>query len=131
LIVVDASAVIEFLFATPLAAPVGDRIVDPLEEVATPCLLDAEVAHVVRRWHFAGMVDETRARRAINDLARLRALRWPHQPLLPRMWELRHNFTAYDATYIALAESLGATLLTSDRALSGNDAINCDVELIA
>jgi len=130
LIVVDASAVIEFLFATQLAGPVGDRIVDPREEVGSPCLLDAEVAHVIRRWHFAGTVDEPRARRAIDHLARLRVLRWPHEPLLPRIWALRHNFTAYDAAYIALAESLGATLLTCDRALARNDGLDCTVELI-
>ena len=130
MIIVDASAVIEFLFATRLAGPVGDRIVDPREEVGCPCLLDAEVAHVIHRWHFAGIVDEPRARRAIDHLARLRALRWPHEPLLPRMWDLRHNFTAYDAAYIALAESLGATLLTCDGALARSHGINCEVELI-
>jgi len=130
LIIVDASVVIEFLFDTPMVERVGDWIIDPADTVASPCLLDAEVAHVVRRWHFAGMVDESRARRAIDDLARMRVLRWPHQPLLPRIWELRHNFTAYDAAYVALAESLGATLLTCDGALAGHDGIACAVELI-
>ncbi len=131
MIVVDASAVLEFLFATPRGEAVADRIVDPREELASPCLLDVEVAHVVRRWHLTGTVDEPRARRAIDDLARLRASRWPHEPLLPRIWSLRHNFTAYDATYIALAESLEATLLTCDRTLAGRDGATCDMKLIA
>ncbi len=128
MIVVDASAVVEFLFATGVGAGVGERIADPAEELAAPCLLDVEVAQVVRRWSMAGIVGEARAAKAIEHLAKLNAARWPHEPLLPRIWALRHNFTAYDAAYVALAESLGATLLTCDHALARGDVINCDVE---
>ncbi len=130
MIVLDASAVVEFLFATPVGAKVGARISDPAEELAAPCLLDVEVAHVVRRWSLAAVVSGARAAKSIEHLADLNALRWPHEPLLPRIWALRHNFTAYDAAYVALAESLGATLLTCDRALAEGGVANCDIELI-
>lgn len=130
MIVVDASAVVEFLLGSSLGSAVGKRIADPAEEVAAPCLLDVEVSQAVRRCCLAGFINEGRAARSIEHLAELNAQRWPHEPLLRRIWALRHSFTAYDATYVALAESLGATLLTCDRALARADAINCDVELI-
>ena len=130
MIVVDASAVVEFLLGTPMGTSVGKRISDPSEEIAAPCLLDVEVSHAIRRWSLAGLINDVRAARSIEHLAALNALRWPHEPLLPRIWALRHNFTAYDAAYIALAERLGATLLTCDRALARRHGVNCKVELV-
>ncbi len=130
MIVVDASAVVEFLLGTPAGIPVRDRIADPAAGIAVPALLDVEVAQAIRRCCLAGVIDELRATKSIEHLADLNAARWPHQPLLPRIWQLSHNFTAYDATYIALAESLGATLLTCDQALADHDGIACVVELI-
>lgn len=130
MIIVDASAVVEFLLGSPTGDAVGKRIADPAHEVAAPCVLDVEVAQAIRRCFLAGIISEARAAKSIEHLAELNALRWPHQPLLPRIWALRHNLTAYDAAYIALAESLGATLLTCDRAMAHSDGINCDVELI-
>jgi len=130
-IVVDASALVEYLFTSERGAIIAERLADPEEVLAGPCLLDVEVAQVVRRWSLAGKIDAERALMALEDLAELNALRWPHEPLLPRIWALRHNFTAYDAAYIALAEGLGATLLTCDRSLARGGGINCDVELIA
>ena len=130
MIVVDASAIVEFLLGTPVGAVVGKRISDPGEEVAAPCLLDVEVAHAIRRCSLAGLISDVRAARSIEHLSALNALRWPHELLLPRIWALRHNFTAYDAAYFALAESLGATLLTCDRELARDQGANCEVELI-
>jgi len=130
LIIVDASAVLEFLFATPTGAAVGARITDAAEEVAAPCLLDIEVAHVVRRWFLTGAIDEERGAKAVEHLGRLNVRRWPHEPLFPRIWTLRHNLTAYDAAYVSLAESLGAPLLTCDRSLVGVPGIRCPVEMI-
>lgn len=72
-----------------------------------------------------------RALKAMEHLAKLNVRRWPHEPLLPRIWALRHNLTAYDAAYVTLAESLAAPLLTCDRSLVGIPGITCDVELIA
>lgn len=130
MIIVDASAVVEFLLATPVGASVGKRIVDPTVEVAAPCLLDVEVSQAIRRCFLAGIISNVRAAKCIEHLADFNALRWPHEPLLPRIWALRHNFTAYDAAYIALAEGLGSSLLTCDSSLARGGAVNCDIELI-
>ncbi len=130
MIVVDASAIVEFLFATPMGIAVAHRIADPTEEVASPCLLDVEVAHVVRRWSLAGVISNARGAKAMEHLADLSALRWPHEPLLPRIWALRHNASAYDAAYVALAESLGGILLTCDRSTAEIPGIHCRVEVV-
>jgi len=130
MIVIDASALVEYLFASRAGERIGERLVDPEEELAAPCLLDVEVAQVIRRWSLAGLVDEERAAKALADLSDLNALRWPHEPLLTRIWALRHNFTAYDAAYIALAESLGATLLTCDRSLANGGTVGCTIDLV-
>lgn len=130
MIVLDASAAVEFLFATKVGTKIRTRISDPDEEVAAPCLLDVEVAHVVRRWTLAEVVREERAAKALLHLAELNASRWPHEPLLPRIWALRHNLTAYDAAYVALAEGLGATLLTCDGSLAASSVVRCDIELV-
>jgi predicted nucleic acid-binding protein len=129
-IVVDASVMLEYLFTTDRGTFVAERLDDSAEAAAAPCLLDVEVAQVLRRWCLTGRVGQERAVMALEDLSDFNAVRWPHEPLMWRIWELRHNFTAYDATYVALAEILGATLLTCDRAQAHRDVINCDVELI-
>ena len=130
MIVVDASAMMEYLFTTGRGTLIAERLDDPEQVVAAPGLMDLEIAQVLRRWSLSGRVSEERAVMALEDLSDLNAGRWPHEPLIWRIWELRHNFTAYDAEYIALAESLDATLLTCDRALAQADVVNCDVEVI-
>ena len=131
MIVVDASVLVEYLFSTPTGEWLTERFQDPDEDVCAPHLIDIEVAQTVRRWTFAGLISVARGAKAIQHLAEVNALRWPHEALLPRIWELRHNLTAYDATYVALAEGLRAPLLTCDRSLAEAPGINCDVELIA
>lgn len=66
----------------------------------------------------------------MRDLSMIRIERSPHLPLLARCWELRHNLTVYDASYVALAELLGAPLLTGDARLAAAPGIRCDVELL-
>ncbi len=68
---------------------------------------------------------------AVADLSELLIRRYPHRALLPRIWELRHNLTPYDAAYAALAEVLGAPLLTADAKLAGAPGLRCEVELLA
>lgn len=118
MIVVDASAILELVLNTEDAAAIADRVFVPGETLHAPHLLDLEVAQVLRRYAVAGALSDERGRQALEDFADLPLDRYPHALFLPRIWELRHNVTAYDATYIALAETLGATLVTRDAALA-------------
>ena len=130
MIVVDASAVLETLLRTPAARVVGRWLFDPRQTLHTPHLLDVEVAQVVRRYAASGEIDSERGRAALADLADLPLQRYPHDFLLPRVWELRNNLTAYDAVYVALAEALDAPLLTRDRRLAGAAGHHARVELV-
>jgi predicted nucleic acid-binding protein len=95
-----------------------------------PHLLDAEVAHVVRRYAAIGQIGPERGRALLGDLADIPMQRHPHDWLLPRVWELRHNLTAYDAIYVALAEALDAPLVTRDRRLAAAPGHQARVELV-
>lgn len=118
MIVVDASALLELLLRTPAAKDVEDRLFTPHQTLHVPHLLDVEIAQVIRRYAAKGDIDGERGRAALADLADLPVRRYPHDFLLPRIWDLRTNLTAYDATYVALAEALDAPLLTRDRRLA-------------
>jgi predicted nucleic acid-binding protein len=85
-----------------------------------PHLLDLEVAQVLRRSALAAELDAARGAQALEDLAALPLSRYPHDGLLPRIWELRHTVPAYDAAYVALAEALAAPLVTRDPALAAS-----------
>lgn len=118
MIVLDASAVLELLLITEKGREVARRIARPEETLHAPHLIDLEVAQVLRRYVTRRQLDEARAIEAMTDLCDLDLNRYPHDVLLHRIWELRHNVSAYDAAYIALAEVLGAPLLTSDTRLA-------------
>lgn len=130
MIVVDASAVLEVLLVTPVGVRVGERIFAPGEALHAPHLLDVEVAQVLRRLLLAGDLTAGRGQEALEDLADLRLTRHPHRPFLARIWELRHNVTAYDAAYVALAEALGAPLLTCDAPLARSAGHTARIELL-
>ena len=117
MIVVDASAKVEVLAGTA-SALVARLVFDPAQSLHAPHLLDVEIAQVLRRWCARGLVDPVRAEEALADLAALPLRRHAQDVLWPRVWSLRHNLTAYDATYVALAELLEAPLLTLDRRLA-------------
>lgn len=110
----------------------GDRARERLrgERLVVPELADLEVASVLRRHLGAGLLDARRAGLALEDLIALPAQRAPHAPLLPRVWELRGNLTVYDAVYVALAEAVGAALLTGDRRLAGAPGARCVVDVL-
>lgn len=99
------------------------------ETLHAPHLLDVEVAQVLRRYVRSKDILPERGAEALADLASLPINRYPHFVLLPRIWQLRHNLTAYDAAYVALAEALDATLVTRDRALKSL-SISARVEVL-
>lgn len=100
------------------------------ERLVAPELVDLEVVSVLRRAARAGRLEKRRSAQALADLATLPLRRVSHLPLLPRVWELRDNLTAYDAAYIALAEVLGALLLTADGPLKRAAGIRCEIEVL-
>jgi predicted nucleic acid-binding protein len=126
-IVVDAS-----VLATALGddGPDGDHARARLrgERLSAPELVDLEIISVLRRQVHNGAADLRRAALALADLAALPLRRAPHRPLLARCWELRDNLTVYDASYVALAETLDVTLLTGDSRLARAPGLRCQVE---
>ena len=99
------------------------------EELAAPHLVDVEVVSVLRRSLLTGGVTEQRASQAMQDLADLQIERVPHGTLLRRAWELRANYTAYDACYVALAELFHAPLLTYDAKVAAAPGAACAFEV--
>jgi predicted nucleic acid-binding protein len=100
------------------------------EALSAPHLIDVEVVSALRREHRAGRIGTERAMHALADLPRLPLRRVTHTHLLARAWALRDNLSAYDATYVALAERLRAPLLTADARLARAPGIRCDVQLV-
>ncbi len=130
MIVVDASALLEVLLRTPAAPAVESHMFAPGQTLHAPHLLDIEVAQVIRKYAARGEIDAERGRLALEDLGDLKLRRYPHEFLLPRIWSLRNNVTAYDAAYIALAEALDAALLTRDHSLAATPGHRARVTLV-
>ncbi len=126
MIVLDASAVLEWLLRTDKGLRIEARIFAGAGSLHAPHLLDVEATHALRRYVRGRELTELRADVALQSLVELRILRHRHTALLRRAWELRHHLTAYDAVYVALAEALEAPLLTCDAkiaAAAGHRAI--------
>ena len=123
--VVDAGVIVE-LVANDLDP---DRLGD--EELAVPHLIDSEVTNVLRRFVVQKILTEKQGASALDGFTGLALTRFPADWLRPRMWALRNNLSAYDATYVALAEMTQATaLLTTDARLANASGIRCPVELL-
>ncbi len=129
MIVLDASATIDWLLQTAAGQEIESRIYSRGESLHAPHLLDLEVAQVVRRLVREGAVSGPRADQAIQDLFDLRLTRYPHFVFLPHIWRLRDNFSAYEAAYVALTEKLRATLLTRDTRLASASVRLISLEL--
>lgn len=118
MIVLDASAVVDWLLQTPVGQRIEQRIYRRNETLHSVHLLDVEFAQVMRRLVREGTLTPRRAEEAIDDLTALRVTRYAPLLLLNRIWRLRQNLSAYDAAYVALAEALKAPLITRDRKLA-------------
>ena len=133
MIVIDASAAIEWVLQTPKGVEIESRIFrkpDKSPRLHAPHLLDTEVAQVLRRHVAKGFLSEVRGHTALDDFLQIPILRYPHNVLLPRVWELRKNLTAYDAVYVALAEALAIPLLTCDASIVGAPGHRARVDMI-
>lgn len=130
MIVLDASATVEWLLQTTASRQIEKRIFQHNQSLHAPHLLDLEVAQVLRRLVRESAVSPERAEQAIQDLLDLRVMRHPHVMLLPRIWQLRHNLSAYDAAYVALAEALGARFITRDTRLASASGHSAKIEVV-
>jgi predicted nucleic acid-binding protein len=117
MIVLDASVVVELLINGPLAGAIRSDLSVRADSFIVPHLLDVEVVSALRSLAAGRRIDKHDSGQMLDGLAVLPAERFPHSPLLDRVWELRHNFTAYDAVYIALAEATNSILYTCDEKL--------------
>ena len=131
MIVVDASALLEFLLQTPLGTRVEARLLRDGDEFHSPHLIDVEVTQGLRRLVRAGEVSADRAAEAVDDLVDLDLHRHAHLDLLNRSWKLRDNVTVCDAMYVALAEALDATIVTCDAPLGRAPGHRARIEVIA
>lgn len=130
MIVLDASALIEVLLRSPLGLRVEARLFEHPEALHAPQLLDVEVLQVLRRFEARGELGSARGTAALTLLEAFPLRRHPHEPLLARMWSLRANVTAYDAAYVALAEAIGAVLVTCDARLGRAPGLRASVEVV-
>jgi predicted nucleic acid-binding protein len=124
MMVVDASAAVELLL--------GGRSedIDLENRFNAPHLIDLEVTSALRRLVLGKRISPNRAAGARDDWAALPVVRYPHLPLLDRIWDLRHRLSAYDAAYVALAEILAGSFITADRRLASASADLVDVRII-
>jgi len=129
MIVLDASAAVDWLLQTAAGQSIEKRIYSRNETLHAPQLLDLEVTQVLRRLALQAVVSARRADEAVHDLLDLRITRYPHSVLLPRIWQLRHHLSAHDAAYIVLAEKLGAALVTRDGQLAAASGHAATIEL--
>lgn len=130
MIVADASALLELVLRTGRAERIGARTLAAGETLHAPHLVDVEVLQTLRRLLRQGQVDGESAEHALEDFCDLLIERHAHADLLPRIWQLRESVSAYDASYIALAEALDAPLVTCDAKLARSHGHSADIELI-
>ncbi|MFT3901335.1 MAG: type II toxin-antitoxin system VapC family toxin [Gordonia sp. (in: high G+C Gram-positive bacteria)] len=123
--VIDASVVVNALLGR------NDRIMIDADDLAAPHLVDSEVVNGLRQMVRRGDLPSGEGDRAFEAFTRLALTRYPVTGVLGRVWELRHNLSGYDASFVALAEALDATLLTGDAKLAAAPGIRCPVELVA
>lgn len=128
--VIDASVLVDALVGIDKVADEARYRLAGDPELHVPHLVDMEVTSSIRGLRIAKVIDETRAVSAIDDLQQLDLFRYPHGPLLHRVWELRSNLTPYDAVYVALAEALQTVLVTCDARIARAPGLHCAVQVL-
>ena len=128
MIVLDSSALIDYLLATPEKGTwVREQILRAGWRIHAPHCIDVEVTGVLRREVLRGSLGDAQGSALVDALRDARVRRHSHLPFLRRIWQLRASVTAADAAFVALAESLGVALVTTDASLSRAPGIHCDV----
>lgn len=128
--IVDASALVEWLLGTERGGRVHARLREEQGRLHAPALLDTEVTSGLRRAELEGRVSPPRARAAVEMLLALDVTRHPIPPLVSRMWDLRHALSTDDAAYVALAEALDMAVLTCDARLARSHGGSAGVHLV-
>lgn len=128
--ILDASGAVELLLNTAAGKRLAARLADEAEIIHVPHLVDLEVAQVLRRYVMSGVLNERSGATALQRWRDFHVERYPHEPLLDRVWQLRANISAYDAVYVALAEALSDVLVTGDRRLSRVPGLRVVIETI-
>jgi predicted nucleic acid-binding protein len=131
MLVVDASVMLELTLRTPKGALASAMILHAGEELHAPHLLDVEFTHTLRRMVREKELDPIAAQERLRDFLDLTLKRHAHTALIPTIWALRDSLSAYDAVYVALAESLAAPLITCDGRLSRSHGHRAEIRLIA
>jgi predicted nucleic acid-binding protein len=129
MLVVDAGCLFEVVAGTSRAEEIARHLAADDDQFA-PHLIDVEVFGVIREQHELGRLDDTAARLAVEDLRDWPGERVGHRPLLDRAWELRNSVRGSDAMYVALAEAMGAALLTTDHRLGGAHGPTCRILVV-
>ena len=130
MIVADASIVLEVLLRTKRGLKIEARLLSSRETLHAPHLIDLEVCQVLRRYLLTKDLTADRAAAAIEDFQSIRIFRYPHRIFVDRIWELRSNMTSYDAAYVAVAEMIGAPLLTTDKRLASTSNHSAQIEFV-
>lgn len=125
MIVIDASALLDAMLGNRSA---GERIA--ADDVAAPHLIDLEVANAMRHLVRSGRIERPEAIQYVEAMQSADLARYPHHQLLTLIWSLSDNLSAYDAAYVALAQALGVTLVTSDAKLAAAPGLPCEVTLV-
>jgi len=125
-VVCDASAVVALLLD---GGPDGRWVTGALlgSDLAAPSLVTFETANIIRRHELGGTVSSDQAAQAHTDLLDLALELWPYEVLAARAWGLRRNLSSYDASYVALAELIGATLVTLDKRMTRAPDLRCAI----
>jgi predicted nucleic acid-binding protein len=130
-IVLDASMAVELVLQTPIGRPLTGDLLAPAIDLHAPHLIDAEVAHVLRRLCARAKVTDRRVAIALTALLDLPLVRHSHEVLLPRAWELRQNLSIYAGVYVALAELLRVPLWTLDQRIASTPGLRTEVKVVS